>query len=125
MNDHAPIPPPPNAPATVSEDPRDRPAWTQLGMFRGLPGESLRELRAAMTEVNFDAGARSSNKPLRATTRPRWGSVRVKVGNNRETVFDRLLNAPALVGEWRWSPALRWLARARAVAASTAARSSR
>ena len=102
MNDHAPIPPPPNAPATVPEAPRDRPAWTHLGMFRGLTGESLRELRAAMTEVNFGAGASIIEQAAEGDDMYvlAEGSVRVKVrGNNRETVFDRLLNAPALVGE--------------------------
>ncbi|MCO4761975.1 MAG: protein kinase [Myxococcales bacterium] len=76
--------------------------WSRLGIFRGLPMDMLHEIRAAMTDAVFEPGDRILEQgeygdEMFLLDR---GSVKIRVrGDLANTVFERVLTAPALFGE--------------------------
>ena len=78
------------------------PTWTRLEIFHGLPGSTLENLRDAMTPVLFSVGEEILRQGETGEEMfvLEQGSVKVSVrGNNKNTVFERVLTAPALFGE--------------------------
>lgn len=101
--------PPPSVPTGRSRSKRDSlvgldglPTWTRLEIFHGLHGSTLENLRDAMEPVTFAVGDRiltqgEEGKDLFVLEQ---GSVKISVhGRHDETVFQRVLTAPALFGE--------------------------
>mgnify|MGYP002629286299 CR=1 FL=1 len=111
MTSPSDIPPPPSSPGTgdrrvdfrassVGAD--GRPFWTRLGIFRGLPSDTLDQIRSAMTEVIFAPGDAilKQGEPGDEMFLLDRGSVKIRVrGKLSHTMFERVLSAPALFGE--------------------------
>jgi len=79
-----------------------RPLWTRMELFNGLPGRTVESLRGAMEAVTFEPGETllQQGDPGHDMFVLEQGSVRVAVrGSNKETNFERVLSAPAIVGE--------------------------
>ena len=83
-------------------DAAGRPKWAGLDVFRAMNGPSIEELRAVMEPVRFAAGETIMEQGGTADAMYLLdeGRVRVDVRNaNVDTHFERVLSAPALVGE--------------------------
>ncbi len=111
MSPPSDIPPPPSAPPSPSKPGNfrassvgadGRPVWSRLGIFRGLPMDTLEQIREAMTDVVFEPGESiieqgEQGDDMFLLDR---GSVKIRVhGKMSNTIFERVLTSPALFGE--------------------------